>query len=178
MHLLTREEEDATTVESAFLHILEAMESSGDPYEGTPRLMCAEDLAETVWRRARMLLGRRHAITYKIWLMRIFLSSDPYTRIMDALDSCDRDELAGDLLAAFNPPVVPVTGVGTFMDSRLTDDPIREARYFQTLAAVFLLDGRLESAGIFARGSLEMLDKVSALSWLPTGTLTSSVGFS
>lgn len=154
-------------VEMTFRYLLEAEESSGDPYEGTKRLVHPEHVSELILGQARRMLGRRHPITHKAWLMRIFLSHDPYSCILNSLDKWeDREEVIGDLLSSFlwhDVPLAVEIDTGTFLDGGLRHDPIREARYLQTIASILVVDGRFELATRFAGESLKVLDGVRGL---------------
>lgn len=127
--------------------------------------MPKEEVAGTLLEKCRLVLGRRRTISYKFWLMRIFLSADPYSCILETLDSWDREETIADLLGAFTRCGEPLVGpevTDTFHDGNFLDDAIREPRYLQAIASILSVDGRLESAISFARASLEKIKEVGS----------------
>ena len=123
---------------------LELVEELDDPWLLDRRLNLPYDFMADLRTQAEKIAGQRSEIALKMWLLLIFNSTDEGGQLIDEF----LEKVGGlkVLKQLFISGRIPPPSTGTFIDTRLDDDVMRDIRYFFTLGNILQHANDPESA--------------------------------
>jgi len=134
-----------------FSYVIDLIEEQDDPRSHIIANLPPADFLEDVLKKGESILTLNSVITLKLWLMHIFNSTDPIFTIRQFFESGGNNKI---LKSTFGEGI-PRPETGTFIDTNMNEDFIRDIRYGYVLGLIFHNNNDVQAAQRALERSLE-----------------------